>query len=399
MQRELFFRHLAQTSPAPMALEAERAEGSRIFLKDGSSVLDLISGISVSNIGHGHPRVLEAVNRQMNRYMHLMVYGELIQSPQVLYAHALCRHLPDKLNQVYFTNSGAEAAEGAMKLAKRATSRSRFIAFHKSYHGSTQGALSLLGDEYFRAAYRPLLPGISHYTYGDFGMLGQISCRTAAVFVEPVQAESGVSVPPAGFLKALRDRCDETGTLLVFDEIQTGMGRTGKLFRFMEEGVIPDILLSAKALGGGMPLGAFIASQELMSGLKESPVLGHITTFGGHPVSCAAGLAALEVILEENLPERAEQTGAFMESMLRHPKIKAFRRAGLLMAIELQDAAEVQKAIQDCVAEGIFTDWFLFAPHCLRLAPPLNLSRDDAEWVCLKLLKILDQLPDSSSEA
>lgn len=392
MQRDLFFRHLAQTSPAPMALEAERAEGSRIFLKDGSSVLDLISGISVSNIGHGHPRVLEAVGRQMSRYMHLMVYGELIQSPQVLYAQALCNQLPAQLNQVYFTNSGAEATEGAMKLAKRATGRSRFIAFHKSYHGSTQGALSLLGDEYFRAAYRPLLPGISHFNYGDFGMIEQISCRTAAVFVEPVQAESGVCLPPPGFLKALRERCDQTGTLLVFDEIQTGMGRTGSLFRFMEEKVQPDILLSAKALGGGMPLGAFISSQELMSGLKESPVLGHITTFGGHPLSCAAGLAALEVILDENLPERAEQTGALMESMLRHPKIKAVRRAGLLMAVELESADAVQKSIERLLQRALFTDWFLFAPHCLRLAPPLNLSAAEAQLACREICAALDEI-------
>src|SRR5882724_5926867 len=299
--RQLFLQHVAQTSASPMALEIVKAEGSRLYDADGNEYIDLIAGISVCNVGHGHPKVTKAIKKQVDEYLHVMVYGEMIESPQVQYAKLLTDHLPPHLNSVFFTNSGAEAIEGAMKLAKRATGRTQMLAFNQSYHGSTQGALSIIGDEYWRNAFRPLLPGVLHLEYNSIGALEEITPDAACVIVETVQAEAGIIVPSKQWMQALRRKCEETGALLIMDEIQTGFGRTGKLWGFEHFDSTPDILLLGKALGGGMPLGAFVADRELMLVLSGNPVLGHITTFGGHPVSCAAGMAAMKALVEENM--------------------------------------------------------------------------------------------------
>lgn len=375
--REIFLRHIAQTSPAPLALEIVRAEGSRLTDKEGKEYIDLIGGISVANSGHRHPKVIEAIKGQIDQYLHIMVYGEFVESPQVLYAQRLVEFLPSHLNSVYFTNSGAEATEGAMKLAKRVTGRTRIAAFNNSYHGSTQGALSLIGDEYWRNAFRPLLPGIDHMVYNDYTSLELITTDTAAVVAETIQAEAGIKAPDRGWLQALRKRCTETGALLILDEIQAGFGRTGKLWGFEHFDITPDILLLGKALGGGMPLGAFIANKELMDHFTGNPVLGHITTFGGHPVCCAAGLAALNVILEGDLLSTVRQKENLFRESLTHPSIRSIHSAGLWMAIEF-DSFETNKRIIDrCIEKGVLTDWFLFAPHCLRISPPLVIREEE----------------------
>jgi acetylornithine/succinyldiaminopimelate/putrescine aminotransferase len=380
--REHFFRHVAQTSEAPMALEIEYAEGSWLYSSNGTKYLDLISGISVSNTGHRHPHVLAAIRSQLDKYLHTLVYGEYILAPQVRFATALAALLPPSLSSVYFTSSGAEAIEGAQKLAKRFTGRPHIIAFKNAYHGSTQGALSLMGDEYFKNAFRPLLPGISHLPFNDVNAITQIGFDTAAVFVEPVQGEAGVIPASTIFLKALRNRCNETGTLLVLDEIQTGFGRTGSLFAFEKYGIVPDILLCAKGMGGGMPLGAFIASRELMSCLTQNPVLGHITTFGGHPVSCAAGLASLEVIQQEHLIEEVENKRALILDLISHSAIVEIRSAGLLLALDFGNEALNMKIIAACKKKGVISDWFLFNNHSMRLAPPLTISEAEIRLGC-----------------
>ncbi len=387
--RALFLQHVAQTSPAPLALEIVKAEGCRMWDVQGKEYLDLIGGISVCNTGHCHPRVVEAVREQASKFMHLMVYGELVQSPQVKYARALAENLPPQLQSVYFTNSGTEATEGAMKLAKRYTGRTEIIAFKESYHGSTQGALSVMGDEYWRNAYRPLLPGIWHENYNDFGALDRINPQTAMVILEPVQAEKGVRKPSPEWIIALREKCSRMGALMVLDEIQTGFGRTGTLWAFEQYGIVPDILLLGKALGGGMPLGAFIASQDIMRALTADPVLGHITTFGGHPVSCAAGLASFQVLRDEGLMDSVQQKASLFQEKLVHPKIRAVRSAGLLIALEFSSFEENKQIIDACIQKGIFTDWFLFAPHCLRLAPPLTITMEEIEHAVDHILSIL----------
>jgi acetylornithine/N-succinyldiaminopimelate aminotransferase len=388
----LFLQHLAQTSPEPLGLEIVKAEGCILLDAEGKKYIDLIAGISVCNVGHRHPKVVKAIKKQVDQYLHLLVYGELVETPQVLYAKLLTEHLPPSLNSVYFTNSGAEAVEGAMKLAKRATGRTEIIAFNKSYHGSTQGALSIMGDEYWRNAYRPLLPGISHLEYNSFESLDSITERTACVFAEPVQAERGVHSPAAGWLRALRSKCDETGTLLVLDEIQTGFGRTGTLWAFEQYGIVPDILLLGKALGGGMPLGAFIADNKIMSLLSADPVLGHITTFGGHPVCCAAGLAAMKVLLKESLIEHVEEKEHLFCDLLKHKKIKDIRSSGLLIALQFDSFETNKKIIQACIHSdktGVLVDWFLFAPECMRIAPPLVISEKEIKKACDIILKNL----------
>jgi acetylornithine/N-succinyldiaminopimelate aminotransferase len=390
--RQLFLAHVAQTSTAPMLLEVERAQGVYLYEKGGRKIIDLIAGISVCNIGHAHPAVVAAVSRQAAEYMHLMVYGEVVQSPQVEYAALLVQHLPPSLNSVYFTNSGAEATEGAMKLAKRLTGRTQFVSFKNAYHGSTQGALSLMGDEYFKQSFRPLLPDTLQLRYGNIEDLEQITGRTAAVFIETIQAESGVTVPDLEFMQQLRRVCDMTGTLLVLDEIQAGMGRTGKLWAFEHYHIVPDILLLAKALGGGMPLGAFIADRESMMALAENPVLGHITTFGGHPVCCAAGKAAFEVLLQENLIEYVEAKGALFELFLSHPAIKSIRRKGLIMAVEFESFEQNKKIIDKCLELGVFTDWFLFGSNYLRIAPPLTINEQEIEAACAVICKAIDEV-------
>ncbi len=388
--RQLFLSHLAQTSPSPLLLEIERAEGMYLYQADGKKYMDLIAGISVSNLGHSHPAVVSAVKQQAEKYMHLMVYGEFVQSPQVLYAAALSKVLPPALSSIYFTNSGAEATEGAMKLAKRLTGRRQFVHFKDAYHGSTQGALSLMGDETFKRRFRPLLPDTLQLDFNSVKDLDRITAATAAVVVEPVKAESGVSLPAEGYLKLVRKKCDETGALLIFDECQTGLGRTGKLFAFEHYGVVPDVLLLAKAFGGGMPLGAFISSREKMMALSENPILGHITTFGGHPVCCAAGLAAFNTLQEENLVATVEAKGQLFEDLLVSPKIKAKRRKGLMMAVEFADFEQNKAIIDRCIEKGVLTDWFLFAPHCMRIAPPLIVTEEEIRHACSVILSCIE---------
>jgi acetylornithine/succinyldiaminopimelate/putrescine aminotransferase len=387
--RQLFLQHLAQTSTAPLALEIVKAEGSELWDINGKKYIDLIGGISVANVGHRHPKVIEAIKKQLDAYLHIMVYGELVQSPQVQYAKLLTDHLPARLNSVYFTNSGAEAVEGAMKLAKRYTNRTEIVAFNHSYHGSTQGALSVIGDEYWRNAYRPLLPGIRHLNYNSFEDLDFITEQTACVIAETVQAEAGIIAPKENWLKGLRERCSETGTLLVLDEIQTGFGRTGKLWGFENFNIVPDIVLLGKALGGGMPLGAFIADQTIMNSLAENPVLGHITTFGGHPVCCAAGMAAMQVLLTENLIKEVPVKSELFKNILIHPAIKSVNSFGLWMAVEFSSAETCKKIIDHCIEQGILTDWFLFAPSSLRISPPLVISDRQIEIAAKIILQSL----------
>lgn len=389
--RRLFFRHVAQTSPTPLGLEIDRAEGIYLYDTSGKAYLDLIGGISVANTGHRHPAVVQAVRDQLDRYLHVMVYGELIQSPQVRYATALANRLPPSLNTVYFTNSGAEATEGAMKLAKRVTGRTEIVAFNRSYHGSTQGALSIMGDEYWRNAFRPLLPGIRHEEFNSAAALDAIGDSTACVFAETVQAESGVHAPDPGWLQRLGDKCREAGALLVLDEIQVGFGRTGTLWGFERSGIVPDILLLGKALGGGLPLGAFVADRALMGTLMDRPVLGHITTFGGHPVCCAAGLASMNVLMQEAWIGEVGKKEQLFRRMLVHPAIRAVRSCGLLIAVEFGSFDENKRIIDGCIRRGVLTDWFLFAPECLRIAPPLTITEDEIRTACAVILSAIDE--------
>jgi len=370
----LFLNHVAQTSPNPIGIEMVKAEGIYLYDVDGKKYIDGIAGFSVANIGHSNPMVIKAVQEQVAHYMHLIVYGEFIQQPQVAYAKLITDHLPNSLNCVYFTNSGSEATEGAMKLAKRVTNRSKIISFNQSYHGSTQGSLSVMGDEYWRNAFRPLLPDIYHFDYGSQEAMDAIDNRTACIILETVQAEAGIISPSKKWMQLISQKCKEQGVLLILDEIQAGFGRTGSLWAFEQFGLVPDILLLGKALGGGMPLGAFIADRKLMNTLTHDPVLGHITTFGGHPVSCAAGKAALEVLLASNDIAAVESKEKFLREYLHHPKIKSVRTAGLWMAIEFDSFETNHAIIQQCIAKGLITDWFLFAPNCMRIAPPLIIN-------------------------
>jgi len=389
-QRQLFLQHIAQTSPAPLAIEIVKAKGTRLTDRSGKQYIDLIAGISVCNVGHCHPKVIKAVRKQAGEYLHVLVYGELVETPQVAYASLLAEHLPASLNSVYFTNSGAEATEGAMKLAKRVTGRTQMIAFNQSYHGSTQGALSLMGDEYWRNAYRPLLPGILHLEYNDRSVFEQITSQTACVILETVQAEKGVNPPDPDWLAELHKRCKEKGALLIMDEIQTGFGRTGYLWGFQAYTVVPDILLLGKALGGGMPLGAFVAAKSMMDLFTLNPVLGHITTFGGHPVSCAAGLAAMKVLLKEKWIQKIPEKEALFKKLLVHPAIIAVRSKGLLIAVEFESFEVNKRVIDRCIANGLLTDWFLFGANCLRIAPPLNISKKEIKKACSTILKAIN---------
>ena len=379
-QRELFLQHVAQTSPAPLALEIVKAEGCSLFDAARKEYIDLIGGISVANVGHRHSAVIEAIQKQLDAYLHIMVYGEFIESPQVQYANVLTDHLPVTLNSVYFTNSGAEAVEGALKLAKRVTNRTQIIAFNNSYHGSTHGALSVMGDEYWRNAFRPLLPDVLHLEYNSFASLESITELTACVIAETVQAEAGVKAPSKEWMLALRKKCIDTGALLILDEIQTGFGRTGKLWGFEHFDISPDILLLGKALGGGMPLGAFIADKVLMDAFTENPVLGHITTFGGHPVCCAAGMAAMKALLEEGMIKRVQEKQDVFKSLLIHPQIRMVHSFGLWLAIEFDSFETNKKVIDHCIEQGVLTDWFLFAPACLRISPPLIILEDQIKY-------------------
>jgi len=390
--RELFLKNVAQTSDFPLLLEIERAEGVYMYGKDGKPYMDLISGIGVSNVGHRHPKVTQAIHKQVDKYLHLMVYGEYVQTPQLLLAEALvdtldkgCRKYP-VLDNVYFTNSGTEAVEGAMKLAKRFTGRQEIISCVNAYHGATQGALSLSGSENFKRNYRPLLPEIKQIRHGNFEDISQISCRTAAVFIEIIGGEAGVRVPDAQYFIELRRQCDLTGTLLVIDEIQTGFGRTGTFWAFEQFDFYPDVMLCAKGMGGGMPIGAFIANQKVMSVFKNNPILGHITTFGGHPVSCAASLATLQVILEEKLLEDVKRKADIFKNLLVHQRIKEIRNQGLIMAVEFEDFETLKPIIDRAMLGGIITDWFLFCDNSMRIAPPLTITEEQIVKACQVIL-------------
>jgi acetylornithine/N-succinyldiaminopimelate aminotransferase len=430
-RQQLFFDHLAQTSDFPLVLEIDRAEGVYLYGQNGEKYLDFISGIAVSNVGHRHPKVLQAIHNQLDKYLHLMVYGEYIETPQIQLAEALVKTIPQGLDNVYFTNSGTEAVEGAMKLAKRFTGRKEFVSCFNAYHGATQGALSLSGEEAFKRNFRPLLPGIKHITHGKIEDLEKIGCRTAAVVIEVIAGEAGVRVPDVAYHQALRQRCNDMGALLIYDEIQTGFGRTGSFWAFEQYGVLPDILLTAKGMGGGMPIGAFIAPKEIMSVFKNNPILGHITTFGGHPVSCAASLATLNVVQsvlaagrrQEAEGERQKVKGERQEaeaapvgicnpdpnngefairtnpiqvksdlirSLLVHPKIKEIRGRGLMLAAEFESFEVLKPIIDRAIARGVITDWFLFCDNSMRIAPPLTITEAEIREACTVILEVID---------
>jgi len=388
-QRHLFLNNLAQTTDFPLMLEIDYAEGIYLYDTKGKPYMDLISGIGVSNVGHRHPKIIEAIKNQLDKYLHLMVYGEFVQSPQTLAAQKILSTLPSNLNNIYFTNSGSEAVEGAMKLAKRFTGRSEIISFNNAYHGSTQGSLSVSGSEKFKNAYRPLLPGIEHINFNSISDLEKINYKTAAVIIETIQGEAGVIVPENDFLKKLREKCNQSGSLLILDEIQTGFGRTGKFWAFEHFGIVPDILLCAKGMGGGMPIGAFISSQELMSVFKNNPILGHITTFGGHPVSCAACFATIEIIEKENLLSEVEKKENLFKKLLIHPKIKNIRSKGLMMAVEFESFEILKPIIDRAIEKGILTDWFLYCDNSMRIAPPLIITEKQIENACEVILSCI----------
>ena len=387
--RRQFLSHVAQTSPAPQLIEVAKAEGVYFYTPEGKRYFDLISGVSVSNVGHANQSVVEAVCRQARDYMHVMVYGEMVERPQVEYAILIASLLPEPLNSVYFLNSGAEAVEGALKLAKRYTARTEMISMRRAYHGSTHGAMSMMGfpeGEEWKNAFRPLLPDCKAIEYNNFDELEQITERTACVLCEPVQGEAGVRPPKEGYLDALRRRCTEVGALLIFDEIQTGMGRSGEMFAMTKYGVTPDIVCFAKAFGGGMPLGAFVSSNEIMSTLQHDPVLGHITTFGGHPVCCAAGLAAAQYLIDNKVVEDVERKGALFESLLLdHPNVVEIRRSGLLLAVELGSSERLYKIMDLFIERGILSDWFLYCDTAFRISPPLVIS-DSEIRECVELI-------------
>lgn len=380
--RQLFLQHLAQTSEAPLMLEVANAEGMYLYDPDGKAYLDLIAGIGVSSLGHRHPAVVQAAKEQLDKYLHTLVYGEFVLAPQVQLARLMAENLPDPLDSVYFVNSGTEATEGAMKLAKRFTGRPKIIAAKYAYHGSSQGAASLMWPKDFTQPYHPLLPGIDHIEFNREEDLIKIDKHTAAVIVETVQAEWGIRRPDEDYLLQLKRRCESVGALLILDEIQAGYGRTGTLWAFEQYHIVPDILLLAKGMGGGMPIGAFVARRELMEVLSYQPVLGHITTFGGHPVSCAAALATLQTLLSTDLIQQVKTKEKLFLELLEHPKIVEKRSAGLWMALELPDFDFVQGVIKHCLANGLITDWFLFNSHSLRIAPPLIIDEDQIREAC-----------------
>ena len=388
--RSQFYNHLAQTSDMPMELEIVSADGNYQYDSKGKKYLDLISGIAVSNLGHNHPAIKKAIAKQLDAHLHLMVYGEFIQAPQVKLANALAELLPKNLSSVFFTNSGSEAVEGALKLAKRFTGRTEMISCQNAYHGSTHGALSINGSEEWKNSFRPLLPDVRQILFNHWEDLSLITDKTACVIIEPVQGEDGVRIGNVYYLEALRKKCDETGTLLIFDEIQSGFGRTGKFFAFEHFNVIPDILILGKALGGGLPLGAFISSKEMMDSLQSNPVLGHITTFGGHPLSCAASLAALEVLKNEKWISEVEEKELLFKELLNHPEIIEVRGIGLMFAVELRDFEFIQKVIKKCIEGGLITDWFLFSDKSLRIAPPLTITKEEIKFACEIILQALN---------
>lgn len=393
--RQLFLSHLAQTTDFPLLIEIEKAEGVYMYGPNGEKYMDLISGIGVSNVGHRHPKVLKAIQNQLDKYLHLMVYGEYVQSPQAQLAKAICDTLPESLDNVYLVNSGSEAVEGALKLAKRYTGKPKLVSCVNAYHGSSSGALSVGGNEIFKRAYRPLLPGVSNIQYGNLEDLEKIDSDTAAVIVETIQGEAGIRVGPQKYFKALRDKCLEMGTLLILDEIQAGFGRTGKFWAFEHFDIVPDIVVCAKGMGGGMPIGAFIANKEVMGVLKNNPLLGHITTFGGHPVSSAASLATIQVLQEENLINQVEEKAELFKSFLIHPKIKGIRNKGLMMAVEFESFEVLKPIIDQAIELGVITDWFLFCDDSMRIAPPLTITKEQIKEACDGILKAINLVTEA----
>jgi acetylornithine/N-succinyldiaminopimelate aminotransferase len=389
--RQLFFQHLAQTSDKPIGIEVASANGIYIHDVAGKAFIDMIAGFSVCNIGHSHPAVIHAIKEQVEKYMHVIVYGEFVQAPQVQYAKAITALLPENLDAVYFTNSGAEATEGAMKLAKRVTGRTKIVSFKGAYHGSTQGALSVMGDEYFKNAYRPLLPDILQLRYNYFEDIELIDNTVACVLVELVQAETGITPANKEWIAALKNKCESLCALLIIDEIQSGFGRTGTLFAFEQYGIVPDILLTGKALGGGLPLGAFIASAKMMSALTQNPVLGHITTFGGNPVSCASGQAALTVLHQSGWIHAVKEKENYLIHHLHHPAILHRNHFGLWMSLQFESAALTKKIAAACIENGIITDWFLFAEDRIRIAPPLCITIDELIVAIEKIITSINQ--------
>ncbi len=388
--KEIFHTLQAQTTPFPIGLEISRAEGLFIYDKTGKAYYDLVSGLAVTNIGHRHPKVIEAIKKQLDIHLHVMPYGEFIQTPQLELAKKLNEILPANLTTSYFVNSGAEAVEGALKLAKRYTSRQEIIACHKSYHGSTHGALSVSGNPVKQSAFKPLLPDVHFIEFNDLAELNKITTKTACVIIETVQGDAGVRIPDLCYLQKLREKCTETGTLLILDEIQTGFGRTGSFFAFEQYGITPDILVIAKALGGGMPIGAFVSSKKIMDCLTHNPMLGHITTFGGHPVNCAAAIANIKVIQEENLIVDVHEKGALMNQLLSHSLVKEIRQIGLMLAIDLENEEITQQIVEGCMEKGIIAFWFLSCPASFRLAPPLTITLEEIETVCGVICKVFD---------
>ncbi|QYH38891.1 aspartate aminotransferase family protein [Algoriphagus sp. NBT04N3] len=390
--RQLFLSHLAQTTDFPLMIEVEKAEGVYLYGPNQEKYIDLISGIGVSNVGHRHPKVLEAIQNQLDKYLHLMVYGEYVQTPQTLLAKALCDTLPDQLDNVYFVNSGSEAIEGALKLAKRYTGKKKLFSCINAYHGSSHGSLSIGGNEIFKRAYRPLLPGVTNIVYGGYADLEKIDSDTAAVVVETIQGEAGIRVACTNYFQALRKKCNEAGALLILDEIQAGFGRTGKFWAFEHFDIVPDIVVCAKGMGGGMPIGAFIANKEVMGVFKNNPLLGHITTFGGHPVSAAASLATIQILQKENLIAQVEEKAALFKKLLIHPKIKGIRNKGLMMAVEFESFEVLKPIIDRAIELGVITDWFLFCDDSMRIAPPLVITEEEIKGACSIILQAIDDV-------
>lgn len=388
--RNHFLQYLGQTSQFPLMLEIEKSEGMYMHQKNGRKLMDIISGIGVSTIGHRHPKVIQAIKNQLDKHLHLMVYGEFVTSPQVKLAKALADTLPDKLDNVFLVNSGSEATEGAIKLAKRFTGRTEIISFQNAYHGSTAGALSVCGNEDLKNSFRPLIPGNRILQFGNINDLSQISKSTAAVIIEPVQGEGGIRTAPKSYFQELRKVCDQYGVLLIFDEIQTGYGRTGKFWAFEHYGIAPDILLCAKGMGGGMPIGAFISSKKVMHSLTHNPILGHITTFGGHPVSCVAALETISIILEENLMDGVSEKETLFHEMLQHDKVIEIRSKGLMIAVEFESFEILEKIIKNLLDLDILSDWFLFCDNSMRIAPPLIISENEIKKACNKILQAID---------
>ncbi|MBR4963888.1 MAG: aspartate aminotransferase family protein [Alistipes sp.] len=394
--RKQFLEHVGQTSPAPMLVEVARAEGSFFYTPEGKRYFDLVAGVSVSNVGHANPDVIKAVQQQAADYMHVMVYGEMVERPQVEYATRIAELLPGDVDCVYFVNSGAEAVEVALKLAKRHTHRTELISMRRAYHGSTHGAMSMMGTpegEEWKAEFRPLLPDVKSIEFNSFEDLEHITERTAGVLCEVVQGEAGVRLPNPEWLKALRQRCTDVGALLIFDEIQTGMGRTGEMFASTKYNITPDIICLAKAFGGGMPLGGVASNKKILDSFTHNPVLGHITTFGGHPVCCAAGLAALNYMTDNNIVEHVERKGAmFEERISKHPRVLEIRRSGLLLAVELGKSEYLYRLMEIFKEEGIMSDWFLYCDTAFRISPPLTISEAEIEECCEIIKHALDRL-------